>query len=131
MFINLLDILHPVGSLYMSFSSTSPAETIGGTWTQIIDKCLRAANNINSGGADTITLNISQIPSHNHKLIPHSGNIAPGAGYTTMIYNDINNESHYTQNTGGGQSSQQLARLSKCLHLETHCLKLVMPNGIY
>ena len=34
-FINLMDLVYPVGSVYETFESTSPAEMFGGTWTQI------------------------------------------------------------------------------------------------
>ena len=34
-FTNLLAAVYPVGSLYLSTSATSPANIIGGTWTQI------------------------------------------------------------------------------------------------
>ena len=34
-FTNLLTAVYPVGSVYLSTSATSPAEIIGGTWTQI------------------------------------------------------------------------------------------------
>ena len=33
--VNLLDALYPVGAVYFSTASTSPASTIGGSWTQI------------------------------------------------------------------------------------------------
>lgn len=32
-FINIMDIVYPIGSLYFSSSSTSPANLFGGTWT--------------------------------------------------------------------------------------------------
>lgn len=36
-FVNLLEIVYPIGSLYFSTSSASPAEVIGGQWEQISD----------------------------------------------------------------------------------------------
>lgn len=36
-FVNLLEIVYPIGSLYFSTSSVSPAEVIGGQWEQISD----------------------------------------------------------------------------------------------
>lgn len=36
-FVNLLEIVYPIGSLYFSTSSISPAEVIGGQWEQISD----------------------------------------------------------------------------------------------
>ena len=34
-FTNIIDIIYPVGAVYMSFSSTSPATLFGGTWSQV------------------------------------------------------------------------------------------------
>lgn len=34
-YVNLLDIVYPVGSIYHSMNSISPATIIGGTWTAI------------------------------------------------------------------------------------------------
>ena len=34
-FTNIIDIIYPVGTIYTSFSSTSPATLFGGTWTRI------------------------------------------------------------------------------------------------
>lgn len=55
-YVNLMDIVYPVGSVYISFHSTSPASSIGGTWTQITDKVLRASTNTNTGGKTHIRL---------------------------------------------------------------------------
>ena len=34
-FVNLMDVIYPVGSIYLSTAATSPAASIGGTWTKI------------------------------------------------------------------------------------------------
>lgn len=39
-FVNLLDIVYPVGSIYISMNAESPASTVGGTWTQITNRFL-------------------------------------------------------------------------------------------
>lgn len=57
---------YPVGALYISYNSTSPASRFGGTWTQITGRFLRAANDVATGGADTVTLTSAQLPSHTH-----------------------------------------------------------------
>lgn len=44
-YINMMDIIYPVGSIYISMNGVSPAESIGGTWTQITDKFLRPSDN--------------------------------------------------------------------------------------
>lgn len=63
-YVNLLDIVYPVNSVYISFSSVSPATSIGGTWSQITNKVLRAANDTSTGGSDTQTHNFD----HNHYM---------------------------------------------------------------
>lgn len=52
-YINLLEILYPIGSIYMSFTSISPAQFVGGTWEQLTGRYLRFDNNINIGGSNT------------------------------------------------------------------------------
>lgn len=63
-------ITYPVGSLYWSSSSTSPASLFGGTWTQVKDKfCLAAGNSYavgSTGGETTHLLTLAELPSHNH-----------------------------------------------------------------
>ena len=64
----LLDIIYPIGSIYQSTSSTSPATLFGGRWEQIKDRFLYATNSGSAftGGSSTATLDIKNIPSHNH-----------------------------------------------------------------
>lgn len=52
-FVNLLDIVYPVGSIYTSMNAESPASTVGGTWTQITDRYLKATDDTigETGGA--------------------------------------------------------------------------------
>ena len=57
--VNLLDIIYPVGSLYMSFNSGSPAAFMTGTWEQIVGKFLYCNN---SGGVE------GGESSHSHSL---------------------------------------------------------------
>lgn len=53
-FRNLIrDTLYPVGCVYLSYNSTSPASLFGGSWTQITGRFLRMDNNVNTGGSDT------------------------------------------------------------------------------
>ena len=65
-----LDKIYPVGSIYMSVKSTSPATLFGGSWTQLKDRFLLGAGSTytagNTGGASTVTLTVDQMPSHNH-----------------------------------------------------------------
>ena len=68
---DLLDSLYPVGSIYISYNSTSPASRFGGSWTQITNRFLLAQGTSyptvgSTGGTETVTLTTSQIPSHTH-----------------------------------------------------------------
>ena len=66
----LLDKLYPVGCIYQSASSTSPASFLGGTWEQIKDRFILAAGDTyaagSTGGEATHTLTVNEMPRHNH-----------------------------------------------------------------
>lgn len=65
-FVNLLDIIYPVSSIYITASGVSPATSIGGTWTQIKDgACLAAYDNI-VGYTGSKTISVKQMPIHAH-----------------------------------------------------------------
>ena len=63
--------IYPVGSIYMSVNSTSPASLFGGTWEQLKDRFLIGAGNsyeVNAtGGEATHTLTIDEMPKHSHQ----------------------------------------------------------------
>ena len=48
---NILNMVYPVGSIYMSVNSTSPATLFGGTWQQIQDTFLLSAGSTYTAGA--------------------------------------------------------------------------------
>lgn len=90
----LVDIVYPVGSIYMSTSSTSPELLFGGTWEQIKDTFLLSAgdsyNNGDTGGEAAHTLTTAELPSHTHSLNSHTH--GPGS-YAT---NTVGNHTHGT-----------------------------------
>ena len=61
---------YPIGSVYISFSSTNPSNYFGGVWEQIEDKFLLCCGKKYSvgatGGEETHKLTINEIPSHTH-----------------------------------------------------------------
>ena len=75
----LLNLIYPVGSIYMSVSSTSPATFLGGTWERIQDKFLLSAGATYAagatGGSATHKLSVAELPEHNHYVID-TGNTA-------------------------------------------------------
>ena len=84
----LWNSIYPVGSIYMSVNSTSPASLFAGTtWTQITDRMLMAAGstytNGNTGGSATTTLTTANLPGHTHSFSATSGN--QSAGHTHSL----------------------------------------------
>lgn len=70
-FVNLLDIIYPVGSVYITFSDVSPSASIGGTWELLNGVFLYGTSGTTGtkGGESTHTLTINEIPSHKHGLL--------------------------------------------------------------
>ena len=69
----LIDLIYPVGSIYMSVNNVSPQTFFGGTWTQIQDRFLLAAGSSyaagSTGGEATHTLTVDEMPSHEGHLV--------------------------------------------------------------
>lgn len=61
---------YPVGSIYISENSTSPAELFGGTWEQLKDRFMLAAGDTytagSTGGESQHTLTVDEMPKHRH-----------------------------------------------------------------
>lgn len=62
----IVDIIYPVGSIYMSVNNTSPATLFGGSWTQIEDKFILAAGSTYAGGDTGGAESYSLSTSHKH-----------------------------------------------------------------
>lgn len=66
----LVDKLYPVGCIYQSSSSTSPASFLGGAWERIKDRFILAAGDTyaagSTGGEAAHTLTVEEMPEHNH-----------------------------------------------------------------
>ncbi len=78
--ISALDI-YPVGAIYMSVNSTSPATLFGGTWQQIEDTFLLSAGQTytagDTGGEASHTLTTDELPSHTHGSKTLTGTLNP------------------------------------------------------
>ena len=68
----LLNLVYPVGSIYMSVNNVSPQSFLGGTWARIQDRFLLAAGSSYAAGATggeaSHTLTVSEMPSHCSKV---------------------------------------------------------------
>lgn len=91
----LLDKLWPVGSIYQSASSTSPASFLGGTWEQIKDRFILAAGDTyaagSTGGEAAHTLTDTEMPKHGHNIAKGNKNI-DGTGTKFEIYDAYQSE---------------------------------------
>ena len=101
---NVTDTIYPVGSLYWSSKSTNPSSLFGGTWVQIKDKFVLACGDTYTssgatGGASSVTLSVSNMPSHNHSFTP--------SGTVSSHTHGLNNHTHSfsVSGTTGGMSA--------------------------
>lgn len=97
----LLDVLHPVGSIYISTAATNPGTLMGGTWSAFgAGKTLVGLNAADTafdtaeetGGAKTVTLDATMIPAHTHgskTLVGTIGNIAQQSAATALTASGI------------------------------------------
>ena len=78
----LVDLIYPVGSVYISFNNKAdPSMLFGGTWERIRNRFLWAAteNGVmgETGGEESHTLTVSEMPSHNGHLSAGIAGAAP------------------------------------------------------
>lgn len=71
--------LYPVGSVYISADSTSPASLFGATWESIGGRFLLGVDETytagSTGGEATHTLTVVELPKHSHDAIMANGDI--------------------------------------------------------
>ena len=132
----LLNLIYPVGSIYMAVSDVSPNVIFGGTWERIEGKFLLAATD-NGATGDSIKSNASVapggsggeashtlsgdesgVPSHSHGLNGHTHTINHGHTFTQPTVNggscSISSSGghshtitfHYKQNNAQGGSNR-------------------------
>lgn len=112
---SLLDYLHPVGSIYQSTDSTSPADLFGGTWEQIKDVFLLAAGDSHAagatGGEEEHELTVQELPSHGHGYTYTGQSDTTGTGAIRLV-DPAGTENAYTGakdgKTGGGQAHNNM-----------------------
>lgn len=66
----LVNLIYPIGSIYMSVNNVSPSTFLGGTWEQIQDTFLLCSGSKygagSTGGEATHTLTQAESPAHTH-----------------------------------------------------------------
>ena len=115
----LLDLIHPIGSIYWSTNITSPETLFGGTWEQIKDTFILAAGDSYSagstGGEANHTLTIDELPSHRHYLkygnvyIGYlNSNAAQSNNQALYKYNVSREDALYGEDVGGGKAHNNM-----------------------
>lgn len=88
----VLNLLYPIGSIYMSVNSTNPETLFGGTWEAIEDVFLLGAGATyiaeTTGGSATHThetkdhvLTVDEMPWHGHQVSLHNNAGTTGTAY--------------------------------------------------
>ena len=141
-FVNLMDIIYPVGSIYQSMNATSPASTVGGTWTQLKTFLYGSTTSKQTGGEATHTLTVNEMPSHDHsgstggagdhyhsidgRIIawygPGGGNVLQGNGnyfgsvgsFGGQFTSTAGNHTHTISSNGGGAAHNNLPPYTTC-----------------
>lgn len=128
--INMLEIIYPVGSVYLSIEPVSPASIVGGTWSKKENGCLACAGTVNwaeanqNGGSEIITE--EQMPSHTHLIrgwnIGSSQAMPSSTPYNWIGYHPSSwtSQPEMMTSTGGGGGISTAALL--CLRLGQNCL---------
>ena len=86
-----VEMIYPVGSIYISASATNPETLFGGTWEQLKDRFLLGAGDSyaagGTGGEATHTLTGDELPSHIHGVPSFAGDTVNGGGWSCKAIN--------------------------------------------
>lgn len=109
----LLDFVYPIGSVYISLNNTDPSTLFGGEWSQLKDRFLLGVGDTyktvnKTGGESTHQLTISEIPSHDHEILPVGRKLYWDSGLTGMLTSNnwgseiqVSTNNTYTRKVGG------------------------------
>ena len=108
--INLIwDKIYPIGSIYLSVTSTSPSVLFGGVWEQIKDAFILAAGDKypagTTGGEAEHTLTVDEMPMHNH-IYQYTGQSNVNGTDKIKVVNSQDTANGYTGNPGYAGGNQ-------------------------
>lgn len=87
---SLVDLMYPIGSIYMSVSATSPATLFGGSWEKIEGRFLLGTDanyTLNStGGEIEHLLTVDEMPSHTHNIQQREENPTMVSSFYNGVY---------------------------------------------
>ena len=97
----ILNMIYPVGSIYMSVNNVSPATFIGGTWTALTDRVLIGAGSsyaVNATGGATSHTHTSA--AHTHTSAAHTHTTAGHVLTTSEIPKHYHTDWHWESPSG-------------------------------
>ena len=111
---SLIDLIYPIGSIYMNVANTEPSLLFPGTeWERLKDRFLLGSGDNyalgSTGGEATHTLTVNEIPSHNHSVYNENS----GGGSLSVNSAIAGAKKGYgwnimTTNTGGGAAHNNM-----------------------
>lgn len=119
----IVDLIYPVGSIYIGVGSTSPATLFGGTWEAFgAGKVLVGKNSSDTdfdtveetGGEKTHTLITAEIPAHKHTIqggkapLYDVGSADANFGWHIQSVSGYRANGGTMDNTGGGRAHNNL-----------------------
>ena len=121
-----VDLIYPIGSIYLSLNDINPNKMFGGTWERIKGKTLGGVDESDTdfktskltGGEKTHKLTIAEMPSHTHdcKTYGNGGVSTKGGGLwgVTDAYGEATNQYPSIYKTGGDQAHNNMQPYYTC-----------------
>lgn len=109
--VNICDIIYPIGAYYISHDSTPPGELFGGTWAAVRGKFLYCNAGTSTGGSNTHTLTVDEIPSHQHTFQSPTWYYAEGTSGSSIVGARDTATPAFTRDTsytGGGKAHNNM-----------------------
>lgn len=110
-----VDMIYPVGSIYMSANATSPETLFGGTWESIGGRFLLGADATyaagSMGGEANHTLTVNEMPNHAHASGRGYLNVASGTDKQALANQYLGGDDYSGNRTsyiGGGAAHNNM-----------------------
>lgn len=114
---HLLSDVFKVGYVWTSYTNTSPAQILGGTWTEMKGVFPYYNGGTATGGSNTHKLSAGEMPTHKHDARIHiTGSEAKGyglaqnAGFRDRVVVAYGGYGYYTGDTGGNGSHNNMPK---------------------
>lgn len=124
---SLVDIIYPVGSIYMSANNVNPGTLFGGTWQAISGRFILAAGGNyplgTTGGSATKQLSVNEMPIHTH------GAATQDAGGHVHVATNANNGAHTHTVTVNNNGAHTHATSGTAASAGAHTHTISVTNG--